>query len=207
MGLILVIFEKGVKSYDRKNRYDCRGSFRLYGYRKKHPPYGKKYCTDSPSIEENILQKAVAEGIRQVVMDESGQTALEALKLHIGMYFGLSDENSTAADKIRMQELVQSITELAGAAGSDNRMAALIDELNTVKQTIAEKRAKQSSAKQNQRRIDEILTALDALKNNPIEYDNQAVRQIIECIKVISAEQICIIFKGGLERTVQLMEE
>ena len=169
--------------------------------------YGKKYCTDSPSIEENILQKAVAEGIRQVVMDESGQTALEALKLHIGMYFGLSDENSTAADEIRMQELVQSITELAGADDSDNRMAALIDELNTVKQTIAEKRAKQSSAKQSRQRIDEILTALDALKNHPIEYDNQAVRQIIECIKVISAEQIRIIFKGGLERTVQLMEE
>lgn len=169
--------------------------------------YGRKYCADSPSIEESVLQRAVAEGIRQVVMDESGQTALEALKLHIGMYFGQSDENSTAADEIRMQELVQRITELAGAEDSDNRIATLIDELNTVKQTIAEKKSKQSSAKQSERRIDEILTALDALKNHPIEYDNQAVRQIIECIKVLSAEQILIIFKGGLERTVQLTAE
>lgn len=169
--------------------------------------YGKKYCADSPSVEESVLQRAVAEGIRQVVMDESGQTALEALKLHIGMYFGQSDENSTAVDEIRMQELVQSITELAGAEDSGNRMTTLIDELNTVKQTIAEKKAKQSSAEQSERRIDEILTALDALKNHPIEYDNQAVRQIIECIKVLSAEQILIIFKDGLERTVQLTAE
>lgn len=169
--------------------------------------YSKKYCADSPSIEESILQNAVAEAIRQVVMDENGQTALEALKLHIGMYFGQSDENSTAADEIRLQELVQSITELAGAEDGGNRMAVLIDELNTVKQTIAKKKARQSSAKQSERRIDEILTAVDALKNHPIEYDNQAVRQIIECIKVLSATQILIIFKGGLERTVALMAE
>ena len=80
-------------------------------------------------------------------------------------------------------------------------------ECTAVKQTIAEKKARQFSAKQSERRIDEILTALDALKNHPIEYDNQAVRQIIECIKVLSAEQILIIYKGGLERTVQLTAE
>ena len=40
--------------------------------------------------------------------------------------------------------------------------------------------------------------------NTVIEYNNQAIRQIIDCIKVISQDEITIIFKGGFERTAPL---
>ena len=47
---------------------------------------------------------------------------------------------------------------------------------------------------------------LDGIKNRPMEYDDQIVRQLLECVVVDSKEQITVIFKGGL-KSVQLLTE
>lgn len=53
-------------------------------------------------------------------------------------------------------------------------------------------------------RIDEMITVMYGLKNHPVESDEQIVRQIISSIKVISAEQILILFEDGTEMTEDL---
>lgn len=53
-------------------------------------------------------------------------------------------------------------------------------------------------------RLDEIYTVLDGLKNHPLTYDDQIIRQILECVIVESKEQIKVVFVGGLEATEQL---
>ncbi len=55
---------------------------------------------------------------------------------------------------------------------------------------------KRESAKS---RLDEIYTILDGLKNHPMEYDDQIVRQIIECVIVESKEEIKVAFISGME--------
>ena len=57
-------------------------------------------------------------------------------------------------------------------------------------------RQKRESAKS---RLDDIYTILDGIKNRPMEYDDQIVRQLLECVVVDSKEQITVIFKGGLK--------
>lgn len=48
-------------------------------------------------------------------------------------------------------------------------------------------------------RLDDICTILDGIKNRPMEYDDQIVRQLLECVVVDSKEQITVIFKGGIK--------
>ena len=79
-----------------------------------------------------------------------------------------------------------------------------VEELNRIKAKITEKKSRQTEAQESSQRIDDILAAIDKLKDTPIAFDNQAMRQIIECIKVMSKDEIVIIFKGGIERTVTL---
>ncbi len=166
--------------------------------------YGKKYCSESPSIEESVLQKAIVDCIKQVLQDESGYAAIENLKLHVNMYFGKDDENSTVEDEARVKELIQAITEAASSGEYSAEMQSMVDELNRIKSIIAEKKVKQTSAKKSAGRLDEILEAVDLLKDQPIEFNNQAIRKLIECIKVISKNEILIIFKGGFEKNVPL---
>ena len=44
------------------------------------------------------------------------------------------------------------------------------------------------------------------MKNRPMEYDDQIVRQLLECIVVDSKEQVTVIFKGGLKSEQPLTE-
>ena len=166
--------------------------------------YGKKYCPDSPSIKEERLQNAIVECIRQVIEDESGYAVIEGLKHHICMYFGKDDENSTAEDEARAAELIQAITQAASTGKFTSEMKGMVEELNRVKAAIQEKKSRQSSEERSSERINTILETIDSLRDTPIAFDNQAIRQIIDCIKVISQDEITIIFKGGFERTVPL---
>ena len=42
-------------------------------------------------------------------------------------------------------------------------------------------------------------TILDGLKNHPLTYDDQIIRQILECVVVESKEKIKVVFVGGLK--------
>ena len=166
--------------------------------------YGKKYCPDSSTIEEGALQNAIVTCIKQVLQDESGYASIENMKRHVSLYFGKDDENSTAADEARAAELIEAITQAASAGQYTSRMQSLVDELNRVKAVIAEKKRRQSEAGQSSDRIEDIMAAIEKLKDTPMVFDNQAIRQIIACIKVVAKDEILIIFKGGLERSVKL---
>ena len=41
-------------------------------------------------------------------------------------------------------------------------------------------------------------------KDNPMAFDNESIRKIISCIKVMSKDEILIVFKGGIEKSVTL---
>ena len=83
-------------------------------------------------------------------------------------------------------------------------MQSLIEELNRIKAVIAEKKSQQTSDEQSAKRINEILESIDRMKDNPMEFDNESIRKIISCIKVMSKDEILIIFKGGIEKRVTL---
>lgn len=67
--------------------------------------YGKKYCPDSPTLEETAVQQAITDAIQEVVNDDGCQVALKNLQLHMRMFYGLADENSIANDEMRLEQL------------------------------------------------------------------------------------------------------
>ena len=52
--------------------------------------------------------------------------------------------------------------------------------------------------------VNEVLGTLDVLKNHPIDYDDSVTRKLVECIKVVSKNELLVIFKGGIEKTVRM---
>ena len=166
--------------------------------------YGKKYCPDSSTVGEESLQDAIVECIKQVIKDESGYAVIESLKHHIAMYFTNDDENSTAEDEAKAAELIQAITEAAKTGHFTAEMEGMVEELNRLKAVIKDKKGKQSGSEKSTKRMEEIMVTIEELKDTPIAFDNYAIRQIIDCIKVMSEDEITIIFKGGFERTVPL---
>jgi len=65
---------------------------------------------------------------------------------------------------------------------------------------------RRAAARKCKTRLDDIYMILDGIKNRPMEYDDQIVRQLLECVVVDSKERITVIFKGGIEVVQPLTE-
>ena len=86
-----------------------------------------------------------------------------------------------------------------------NRAVYTAKPLNITLQRLEQFADIQQKRKNAASRLDQLYTVLDGLKNHPLTYDNQLIRQLLEAVIVESKEQIRVIFIGGLE-VVQTLE-
>lgn len=174
--------------------------------------YAKKYCHNSPSVEESILQRAVMAAIMEIANQNA--EVLRTLKLHIGMGLaGEKSEDNSIDLQIRIAEIDAEFKKMLDRVSTDTIEAfdeetatRLMNEKSRLQQqldSIADAEQRRENAKS---RLDDIYTILDGIKNHPIEYDDQIVRQLLECVVVDSKEQITVIFKGGLKSVQPLTE-
>ena len=174
--------------------------------------YAKKYCHNSPSVEESILQRAVMAAI----METANQNAevLRTLKTHIGMGLaGEKSEDNSIDLQIRIAEIDAEFKKMLDRVSTDTIEAfdeetatRLMNEKSRLQQqldSIADAEQRRENAKS---RLDDIYMILDGIKNRPMEYDDQIVRQLLECVVVDSKEQITVIFKDGLKSVQPLTE-
>ncbi len=172
--------------------------------------YGKKYCHHSPTVEESIIQSAIMNAVQKTAKQNA--EVLKTLKLHIGM--SLNDEeteNKSLDIQIRIAEIdtefkamVQSVSAQTADSFDDSRATALMNEKNKLLGQLEQISASKQRRENAKSRLDEIFEILDGLKNHPIEFDNQLLRQILECVIIESKEQIKVVFIGGLEVTEPL---
>ena len=165
--------------------------------------YGTKYCQNSPTIEETALHNAIISAIYDLSSDGMATDAVVALKMHASIY--LDGPNGTAADELRAKELVSKITEAASCGDYTKEMASLIEELNEVKKRIATKKQQKKDNDSAPLRLAEITNAIEALQGVTIQYDDTIVRNIVTCIRVLSASEIEVCFKGGATRLAALV--
>ena len=168
--------------------------------------YGKKYCHQSPTMEEASLQDAIMETILKTA--KVNPEILQTLKMHIQMGLGCETQ---ADDSIEIQiriaqidrefkEILNSVTvQNQGRLLSDPRIESLITEKRMLENKLAQYSEEQEHRKNTTSRLDEIFTVLEGMKNHPLTYDDQIVRQILQCVVVESKQKIKVVFIGGLE--------
>ncbi len=81
----------------------------------------------------------------------------------------------------------------------DSEFARLYSEEQTLEGKLLTLKQQNKLSAQNQEKIDNIT---DKISNEKFEFktfDNVLVRKLIECVKVLSKNEIIVIFKGGYE--------
>ena len=168
--------------------------------------FGKKYCHQSPTMEEASLQDAIMETILKTA--KVNPEILQTLKMHIQMGLGCETQ---ADDSIEIQiriaqidrefkEMLNSVTvQNQGSLLSDPRIESLITEKRMLENKLAQYSAEKEHRKNITSRLDEVFTILEGMKNHPLTYDDQIVRQILQCVVVESKQKIKVVFIGGHE--------
>lgn len=173
--------------------------------------YGKKYCKHSPSIEESVLQNAIMDAILKMAKENAD--VLKTLKSHIAMGLNADSINDNSIElQIRIAEIDAEFSKLITSTNTENEndddretlMEKLLTEKNQLKKQLEEIELLKKNKELTMSRLDEIYTTIDLLRNHPITYDDQIVREILECVVVESKDKIKVVFKGGVEIEVGL---
>lgn len=175
--------------------------------------YGKKYCKHSPSIEESVLQNAIMDAILK--MSKENAEVLKTLKSHIAMGLNADNINDNSIElQIRIAEIDAEWQKVINATTTENEndsdrefiMEKLLTEKIQLKKQLEEIETLKMNKQLTMSRLDEIYSTIDLLRNHPITYDDQIVREILECVVVESKDKIKVAFKGGVESVVYLQE-
>lgn len=174
--------------------------------------YGKKYCKHSPSIEESVLQNAIMDAIMKMARENAN--VLKTLKSHIAMGLNADSINYNSIElQIRIAEIDAEFSKLITSTNTENEndddretlMEKLLTEKNQLKKQLEEIELLKKNKELTMSRLDEIYSTIDLLRNHPITYDDQIIREILECVVVESKYRIKVIFKGGVEIVVHFL--
>ena len=162
--------------------------------------YGKKYCKNSSSVEESRLHNAIAAAITKKANSE--EINIGGIMDHIESFGSRRDTDGIIQRQRRIAEIEKVIDDLArlnsdeAQSGElDYKFSELYAELYSVKDELEEMQSGASALDGDM--LNEMREVVTGLRNHPVEYDDKVVRQLIDCIKVMSADTIKICFKDG----------
>lgn len=189
----------------RRCTWTAHGEKRIVWRCVKRLDYGKKYCHNSPTLEESCIQAAIVNAIQKFAQQDP--QLLKTLKSHIERDINdavreddsLDIQSSLAAVEKEINELFNTISVDTIESFDEKKAEELLVEKNKLQSELDRIAELNQKDKNKQSRITEITELLDGIKNRTMEYDDRLVRQIIEAIIVESKEIIKIIFIGGYE--------
>ena len=187
--------------------WNIRGKRRIVWRCMSRLDYGKKYCTDSITVDEQALQRAIVRALNRFnIEDES--TYLMLMKSTIGEAIGInggSDEIDLLERRIdalnkRMLDLVTlSVQEDNDAEDYENEFKNISMQIEQLSGRITAIRENECDDGEFQARVKKIQDTIDKRKENKDTYDDSIVRQMVECIKVYHDGRLQIILGGGYE--------
>ena len=172
--------------------------------------YGKKYCHNSPTLDETPLQQAILAVLNTAMADKNSlirqiTAAMETELIPFpGGTMSLGDiERRLRVLEQQFQTLLEKATDDPAAYGG--QFKEILDEQTFLKEKRSGILANNNEqAKANQR----IMDAAQKLENASLhitEWDESAVRQLVETVKVLSKDEIAVTLKGGIEIRQKIM--
>lgn len=167
--------------------------------------HGKKYCTDSPTIHEDKLHRAILQAVNEY-LGCRGEIA-KILKANIGSVMECRNQQQILNLEKRLKELDKARNDLISLITSggcdeekmDSEFAKIHVEEQLINEQLAELRKNMEISADTQSKIDHAMEMLEQENFELDVFDNIIIRKLIDCIKVLSKTELLIIFKGGVE--------
>lgn len=189
----------------RRVTWNIRGKKRIVWRCVNRLDYGRKYCKDAPTLDEDALHRAIIRVLKRF-HEENSLTYLTLMKATIGEAIGIngtSDEMELLERRIEaLNKLMLSLVNEVVASGDD--MEAHEDEFRHISEETEQLKRRVQAIQETmnedasyQDKLKEIQAAIEHREVNADTYDDSIVRQMIECIKVYPDRKLEVCFGGG----------
>lgn len=167
--------------------------------------HGKKYCSESPTIHEDKLHRAILKAVNEYL--GCGDEIAKILKANIGSVLECKNQQEILRLEQRLKELDKARNDLilliASGGCDEDKLDCEFEKIYAEEQEVNEKllelRKNGSISADTQNKIDSAMEMLAQERFQVEVFDNVIIRKLIDCIKVLSKEELLIIFKGGVE--------
>lgn len=166
--------------------------------------YGKKRCHDSPTMGEEELHRAIMSAVQTVAMKNT--KLLQTLKNYIAMIVKCDDSEDRKLEiKVRLAEINEEFQKAMSLVSVDDDNNLVIEqrltELIMEKEKLNKELVKYSDedSVNAQSKVNEIVRLTDILENQPLQFNNELIRQMLQCVVVESKDRIKVIFNDGTE--------
>ena len=171
---------------------------------------GNRYCKQSPSLHEDKLHKAILSAINEYY--DCKDNIKELLKSNVEQAMtGVSPKETKEIQK-RLREIDDArndyISLIAAGTMDEEALDEEFQKLYTEEQELNSRlKALEGNNNIDNKKRSRITQALQKIDNSfceLTEYNDMLVRKLVECVKVNSKTEITMIFKGGIETTVEV---
>ena len=168
--------------------------------------YGTKYCHDSPTLDESVIQKAVLTALNSA-MGRKDELVHHITNTMAQELISIPGETMSLADiERRLEEINQETHEIVVMSSRRDdkykdfteQLKALVDESAALKERRAFIREQQQNNTQAMQRIEHAKAVLEQASSEITEWDERVIRQLVESVKVLSAEKLAIQIRGGM---------
>lgn len=172
--------------------------------------YGKKYCHNSPSLDEGPLQQAILAALNTTMADKETliQQITDAMDTEIIPFPGgtmcLGDiERRLSELEQQFQALLEKATD--DPAVYETQFKEILDEQTALKEQRSGILANNKEQAEAHQRITDAARTLEGASPHITEWDEAAIRQLVETVRVISKDEITVTLKGGAEISRKIM--
>ena len=168
--------------------------------------YGTKYCHNSPTLDEEPLQRAILAAINEVMdnRDELAHEITSTMELELapipGQTISLADIQRGINDlEGHFNSLLEQAAEQIGSQDYMAQFQKITNDIAALKAQRSRIEEQRKSSATAVRQLDRAVSLLKTASPDLIEWNESFIRQLVDTVKVLSENTIVVYPRGGIE--------
>ena len=167
--------------------------------------YGKKFCTNSPTLDEEPLQQAVLAAVNAAMADHDALARQLTAAMERELAPTLGESMSPADIDRALEELSGQFNSLLAEASANpeadytERFRELSESTARLKEQKAQLEGVYQEQSQIQKRLRAVSAAMEHMTAELTEWDEEIIHQLLEKVTVLSREKIRVTFRDDRE--------
>ena len=172
--------------------------------------YGRRYCHESPSVDERQLQQAILRTINGVMSDKETLMQQVAESLFLALSPPKDGELTISAIDRQLEALAREFDTVLAAAASGNsgdyseRFKAILAQQTELKAKRAQLETQQTENAEIARRMDHAAAVMEQANAAISEWDEYQIRALVASVRVLSKDEVLVRLKSGTEAIQRL---
>ena len=168
--------------------------------------YGKKYCTDAPTLDEGPLQEAILNAVNSVMTSHGSMVGMlmDSMVQEFTPTFG---ENMSLGNLDRaMERLGGQFNQLLSEAANSENLEDYTEQFRSISDSMAELKRRKAHIerfRQEHEQADDraraMMPVLEGLSSGLTEWNEEIMYQLLEKVTVLSRVRIRVTLRDGQE--------